>query len=133
MTLMLRLMLAMAVGLVLSGCDRSPGAPTGAYNRDTLDAKYQAISDTVKLPVCSTSQQCGSMGIGSKPCGGPWRYIVYSKVSVHEEELKRRVDELFAFEHEYNRHNGIVSDCSVARPAEPACVDGMCVDLNSPR
>jgi len=82
------------------------------------------------VPVCSTSLQCSSVALGSKPCGGPWRHIVYSKVNVNEQELRRRADDLFAFEHEYNLRNGIVSDCLATRAPTPGCVDGMCVDLN---
>ncbi|MGH2399811.1 MAG: hypothetical protein ACRDF6_08180, partial [bacterium] len=124
-------MFALTAASALAGCEQTAATPTVVYDRVTLNAKYQAVTDMVKMPVCSTSPQCSSVGIGAKPCGGPWRYLVYSKVNVNAQELQRRVDDLFAFEREYNRRNGIASDCSVARAATPGCVDGFCIDLNA--
>lgn len=125
-----RVMLAAAVALAPVACDDRPAAPTVVYDRPSLNAKYKAVMDMIALPVCSTSLQCSSVAAGAKPCGGPWRYLVYSTVNVNERELRRRIDDLFAFEREYNMRNGIASDCSVPRPPTPACVDGTCVDLN---
>ena len=122
--------LAAAIALALVACERSPAAPTVVYDRASLDARYKAITDMIALPVCSTSLQCSSVAVGAKPCGGPWRYLVYSDVMVDERALQRRTAELFAFEREYNRRNGIASDCSVPRQPTPGCVDGMCVDLD---
>lgn len=130
---MQRLVVALFVGLLVSACGDAPSTPTVVYNRPTLDAKYQAVTDMIALPVCATSLQCSSIAIGAKPCGGPWRYAVYSKGNVNERELQRRADDLLAFEREYNRRNNVVSDCSLARPATPACVEGFCVDLNARR
>ena len=125
--------LAAAVALALVACERSPAAPTVVYDRPSLDARYKAVTDMIALPVCSTSLQCRSVAVGAKPCGGPWRYLVYSDVMVNEQELQRRTADLFAFEREYNTRNGIVSDCSVPHPATPGCVDSVCVDLNVSR
>lgn len=122
-----------AAGLVsaVAACDERPTGPTLVYDRATLDAKYQAVADMIRQPVCATSLQCSSIAIGAKPCGGPWRYATYSTVNVNERELRRRVGDLFAFEREYNIRNGIGSECSVPRAPNPGCVDGLCVDLNA--
>jgi hypothetical protein len=125
-----RVTLATAVALALVACERSPAAPTVVYDRASLEARYKAITDMIALPVCSTSLQCRSVAVGAKPCGGPWRYLVYSDVMVNEQELQRRAADLIAFEREYNTRNGIVSDCSVPHPPTPGCVDSVCVDLN---
>ena len=130
MTLIRRVTLAAAVALAPAACERSPAAPTVVYDLSSLDARYKAVTDMIALPVCSTSLQCSSIAVGAKPCGGPWRYLVYSDVMVDERELQRRTADLFAFEREYNTRNGIVSDCSVPRQPTPGCVDSVCVDLN---
>jgi hypothetical protein len=114
-----------------SGCGDRPGTPTVVYDKPTLDAKYKAVTDLAAARACSATSQCASIAIGAKPCGGPWRYLVYSRVNVNETELRTRVDDLFAFEREYNMRNGVASDCSLAQPANPGCVDGICVDLNA--
>lgn len=119
------------VAAALAGCGGSAVEPTPVYDRATLTAKYDAIAQVVGRPACATTPQCAAIPVGAKPCGGPWRYVVYSTVNVNETELRRRADDLFAFEMEYNRRNGIASDCSLARAATPACVEGVCVDLNA--
>ncbi len=130
MTTIRRVAFAAAVALAPVACEKNPTAPTVVYDRLSLDARYKAVTEMIALPVCSASLQCSSIAIGAKPCGGPWRYLVYSPGNVNERELRRRTDDLFAFEREYNTRNGMASDCSVPRPPVPGCVDGMCVDLN---
>lgn len=115
----------------LVACNRDLVGPSVSYDKETLNTKYQSIEALVSVRTCADSSACAQIGIGSKPCGGPWRYVVYSRSSVDESELQRRVEDLFAFEKEYNRLHGIGSDCSVAREARPACVRGACVDLNA--
>jgi hypothetical protein len=133
MTAIRRVTLAAAVALAVVACGSNPAAPTVVYDRASLDARYKAVTDMIAVPVCSRSLQCSSVALGSKPCGGPWRFLVYSQVNINEQELRRRADDLFAFEHEYNLRNGIVSDCVAARAPTPGCVDGMCVDLSVQR
>jgi hypothetical protein len=101
------------------------------YDRAILDMKYQAVHNLIKDLSCTDSTVCASIGVGSKPCGGPWHYLVYSKDTVDEEELTEAVADLNAYEAEYNAQDGIISDCSMAREAKPGCVDHKCLDMNS--
>ena len=70
---------------------------------------------------------CRYAGLGAKPCGGPWEYIVYSVSSTDSTALAIRLTEYDAFEAEMNELYGYVSDCSV--PAIPvlAYEDGRCI------
>ena len=69
---------------------------------------------------------CRYAGLGSKPCGGPWEFIVYSVSSTDSTALARRLTAYDAFEAEMNERYGYVSDCSV--PNIPVLVyrDGRC-------
>lgn len=129
------LMVAAALSAPGAGCGGNGAGPTPVptpvYDRATLAARYDAIAQIVGVPACTTTPQCAAIPVGAKPCGGPWRYLVYSKANVNETELQRRAADLFAFEMEYNKRNGVASDCSLARTATPACVEGSCVDLNA--
>jgi hypothetical protein len=118
--------------LLLFACDQeSKQSPVPRYDRATLDMKYQAVHNLIQDLSCTDSSSCASIGVGSKPCGGPWSFLVYSKDAVDQEELTVTVADLNAYEAEYNAQEGIVSDCSMAREAKPGCVDHKCVDLNS--
>ena len=70
---------------------------------------------------------CRYAGLGSKPCGGPWEYIVYSVSSTDSTALVQRLTAYEAFEAEMNMRYGYVSDCSV--PAMPvlAFTNGRCI------
>lgn len=69
---------------------------------------------------------CRYAGLGSKPCGGPWEYIVYSIASTDSTALTARLTAYDAFEAEMNELYGYLSDCSI--PNEPVLVfrDGRC-------
>lgn len=70
---------------------------------------------------------CRYSGVGAKPCGGPWEYIVYSVSSTDSMALAQQLAAYHAFEAEMNELYGYVSDCSV--PAIPvlAYEDGRCI------
>ena len=70
---------------------------------------------------------CRYAGLGAKPCGGPWEYIVYSVSSTDSTALADQLAVYDAFEAEINERYGYVSDCSV--PAIPvlAFKDGRCI------
>lgn len=69
---------------------------------------------------------CRYDGIGAKPCGGPWEYIVYSVSTTDSTALAERLTEYDAFEAEMNMLYGYLSDCSI--PNKPVLVfrDGRC-------
>lgn len=104
--------------------------PAHMTDPDTLQAMYAEIYDLAQDRSCTDSSECASLPLGSKPCGGPWRYLVYSKTRVHEIELQAKAIQLALYEEEYNREYRRMSTCELAPTADPACVNDECVDLN---
>jgi hypothetical protein len=94
-----------------------------------LEQMGDEINALIGDALCSDSTECRFIGFGSKPCGGPWRYLIYSISTVDTVELARRVAEYNKFEATLNRRYGWYSDCSVPRPPNLGCRDGQCVDL----
>lgn len=70
---------------------------------------------------------CRYAGLGSKPCGGPWEYIVYSVSSTDSTALAERLKTYDAFEAETNARYGYLSDCSVPNIPNLAYKDGRCI------
>lgn len=99
-------------------------------DRATLDRMYQEIFTMVQDRSCRHSAECAAIALGSKPCGGPWRYLVYSNSTVDKAELEARAEDLATYQAKYNEEHHIVSDCALATSADPACADGVCVDRN---
>ncbi len=104
---------------------------TPTYNKSGVDQRYQAVYNLTQDLSCTDSAVCSSVGIGSKPCGGPWTNLVYSTATVNQEQLTSAVSDLNSYEAGYNQQEGLVSDCGLATPANPSCVNYKCIDLNA--
>lgn len=107
------------------------GEVGSSYDRAGVDQRYQVVYTLTQDLACTDSAECASIGIGSKPCGGPWRNLVYSSTTVDLEKLQAAVADLNFYEAGYNQQEGLTSDCSLAPPAEPSCMNNLCVDLNA--
>ena len=93
---------------------------------DDLKVEVKTMSEA---SVCSEEFTCYSVGIGAKPCGGFWEYIVYSD-SIDVVSFFAKIETLNELEKAYNEKYMILSDCSVAMPPSSMdCVDGKCVDI----
>lgn len=71
---------------------------------------------------------CRYIGLGDKPCGGFWQYLVYSVSATDTVALRTMVANYNAFENAMNRKYGYASDCSVPRPPVLERQEGRCVD-----
>ena len=95
-------------------------------DRAQLVKMRQDIDALVGDPAGRSIADCRYAALGSKPCGGPWEYIVYSVSTTDSTALAERLTAYDAFEAEINELYGYVSDCSI--PNIPALVyeDGRC-------
>lgn len=124
-------MLVLLACACLVACTESPRvAPITMTDPGTLQAMYLEVYTMAQDRTCSDPSACSSLPLGSKACGGPQTYLVYSKERVNETELLAKVTQLGVYEGEYNREHSVYSTCNLANPANPACVDGVCVDLD---
>ena len=64
--------------------------PTMEYEENALMANKKIIEDLAATSVCNDSTECKYIALGSKPCGGPWSYLVFS-TSINVELLKEKV------------------------------------------
>jgi len=75
---------------------------------------------------CGGNAGCRFLGLGSKPCGGPWEYLVYA-TSIDTLQLYQMVLSYNIGQDTYNRKWNIGSDCSVPQPPDSVvCVNGAC-------
>ena len=92
-----------------------------------LKLEIDALIDTAS---CTESAECLSIAFGSKPCGGPWSYLVYS-TSIDTDLLTSLVADYNNLEEAYNNNCDVVSDCMfVSPPSELSCEDGKCAIVN---
>ena len=93
---------------------------------DNLKVEIKALADG---SVCSEEFSCYSVGVGAKPCGGFWEYIIYSN-SIDIPSFLTKIETLNELEKSYNEKHMIQSDCFIAMPPSSIdCVEGKCVGI----
>ena len=94
-----------------------------------LNKAKAEIEKLVSTAECNDSNSCKYIGLGSKPCGGPWEYLVYSS-SIDTQNLEELVKEYNNREKNFNTKWGIVSDCTIANPPSSLkCENNICIAL----
>jgi len=84
------------------------------------------IEQLIATGTCSENTDCDYIAFGSKACGGPTSYLVYS-TSINVELLKEKVVAYNEKEAMFNKKWGVFSDCMmVSPPTSVACVSGKC-------
>ncbi len=91
------------------------------------------IDDMIGDAACSGSEDCRFIGFGAKPCGGPWRYLVYSIAVTDSVELAEKVAAYNGLEKRLNELLGRGSDCGIPTPPTVSCVQGRCVAVTQSR
>ncbi|WP_298137828.1 hypothetical protein [Flavobacterium sp.] len=93
-----------------------------------LDAKKTEIINYINSFDCSGS--CNYIAFGSKPCGGPKEYLLFSS-SVNLIQLQQMVSEYNEMDHQHNIQTNAISDCAVVLPPNSVeCVNGDCLVIN---
>jgi len=99
---------------------------TEAQDMERLAAMEAGIDSLIGEASCTESAQCKVTAFGAKPCGGAWKYKVYSAATVSEAVLAERIASYNAFNRELNEKYGWVSDCMVVTPPPVECREGRC-------
>jgi len=109
-----------------SDTNESPDLATVAQ----LEVKNQEILNYINSFGCSESIGCSYIAFGSKPCGGPRKFLVFSN-SVNLAHLQEMVANYNKLENLYNIQTNAISDCSTPLPPkEIRCVNGVCTIIN---
>jgi hypothetical protein len=99
-------------------------------DRAKLEAMRKAIINLMGTPSCRDDGECRYIGLGAKPCGGVWEYLVYSTAKVDANVLRYLVCRYNAFNDGFNRRYNIASDCMFVMPPRVGCVEGVCAALD---
>lgn len=99
-------------------------------DREKLRRMHDEIIAMIGIPHCDGVGECRFIGLGSKPCGGPHKYVIYSTSTVDEKVLLKKIEHFNVFEDVLNHRYSYMSDCMVPSPPVLGCVGGVCKDLN---
>lgn len=118
-----RLIIVWLIVALVGACDSQKSREEEKMILDKTREEIVALS--ISAP-CTPESTCLWIGLGSKPCGGPWSYLVYPS-SIDTVLLLKKVSTYNAAESAYNAKWSVMSDCSVANPPDSvSCVDGKC-------
>ncbi|SFC94690.1 hypothetical protein [Algibacter pectinivorans] len=112
--------------LLSTQCDDDTGLSQEDEAQELAFLKLE-IEDLASTSVCGNGFECTYIALGSKPCGGPWSYLIYS-TSIDTELLEQLVEDYNKKESLYNKTWGMASDCAVAiPPTTVSCENNACV------
>jgi hypothetical protein len=104
------------------------GGPAASQQSDTerLEELRRMIEQEIGIPYANEPTQCKLIPFGSKPCGGPWGYLVYSTLKTDESRLKQLVSDFNQLQKKINEEGKILSDCAIAPQPKVEFADGVC-------
>lgn len=124
--LFIPLLVLICFSLMAFQCDDN-NSSTKEEEQAELSALKSEIESFANQSECNDDTVCQFIGLGSKPCGGPWSYLVFS-TSIDTEKLEQMVEDYNQKEAEFNAKWGIVSDCALApQPTSVICENNTCV------
>lgn len=133
----MRLLAFLLFSMIFIACDETNENPECPPNASCIlpEDQMQAELDSLKKQIiqiaekstCSEASTCTFTGLGSKPCGGPWEYLVYS-TSVDTATLNSLITQYNEKEHILNITSKRVSDCAIAQaPDSVVCQSTGCI------
>jgi hypothetical protein len=96
---------------------------------DDIKTAKKELNTLIADNQCDTSEQCKVSAVGSRACGGPSGYIVYSTKTASEEQVTALSKKITTFESNYNAQKGMMSICQHLTTPSTRCVENKCVKL----
>lgn len=96
---------------------------------DDIKTAKNKLNNLIADKQCSTSSQCKVSAVGSRACGGPSDYIVYSTQSAPQEQVSALSDTITQLESTYNAQKGMMSICQHLTAPSTQCVENKCIKL----
>lgn len=106
-----------------------PVDATKEVSLDDIKAAKNKLNSLIADKQCATSSQCKVNAVGSRACGGPSDYIVYSTQSASQEQVSALSDIVTLLESTFNAQKGMISTCQHLTAPNTQCVENKCVKL----
>ncbi|MBT9492829.1 MAG: hypothetical protein IV107_10885 [Paucibacter sp.] len=87
---------------------------------------WQQIEAEVGVAACDGPQQCHSIAVGAKACGGPDSYLAWSSKSSDGNKLRGLVEQHAAARRAENLASNMMSDCRLVTDPGASCQAGRC-------
>ncbi len=106
-----------------------PGAAQARAGRyaGTAQSLAQQLDAQIGSAACDTAQQCRTLPVGSKACGGPAGYRAWSTKTSDGALLTQLAEKQALQQKQADSASGRMSTCSVATDPGATCSAGRCV------
>lgn len=121
--------LLLLVAACSAGAGPSTPAPATMPSQATSAELWQQIQSANADTSCDSNSQCHSLGVGSKACGGPERYLAWSSKRGDGAALKALVEQHAAARRAEDAREHMMSTCSLVGDPGATCRAGRC-ELN---
>lgn len=102
-----------------SACSGAPPAPAPGL--------MQQLRAEIGTAACDSAQQCKTIAVGNKACGGPESYLAWSSKVSDGAKVQRLADAHSAKRKSDNLASGMASTCSAVMDPGATCSAGRCV------
>lgn len=110
-------------------CDDDTDSYSCEVRVSQLNEMKATILELSDISICNENHECRYIGFGSKPCGGPWAYLVYS-TSVDTLKLTKLVQKYNQLETTINQDCDRISDCAFVNPPQRLeCEENKCIAI----
>lgn len=111
--------------LSITACGSAPIATPAPAPGDASLAEQ--IKAEVGDAVCDAPQQCQTIAIGAKACGGPERYLAWSNKSNDGKQLTALAQAQAEASRKLRQSDGMMSTCAIVTDPGATCEVGRCV------
>lgn len=89
---------------------------------EEISSVNKALTAAIALEnQCASQADCTTIAFGSRACGGPGGYAVYSVKSSNGQDIRSLAQLTTKLEQQYNKENSVISICSIVMPPTPVC------------
>jgi hypothetical protein len=113
--------------MLLSGCS-SALTSSKAQNASESVLNTQ-LNELTSNKSCTASYQCKVLGVGSRVCGGPSKYVVYSTLN-HSQEQAEQLAQKITEQEQLDNAMLEFKDCSPVLEVHSLCIDNQCKTVN---
>ncbi|AOT10025.1 hypothetical protein [Pseudoalteromonas luteoviolacea] len=108
--------------------------PIAHYNEDEISQagiqnQHKYLNFITKDKSCDSNSQCLAIPVGSRACGGPSSYLLFSTKTADQNKVYELAKKLTDSEAQYNAKHGMISICEHLRQPTTQCVENTCVTL----
>ncbi|MDP2636683.1 MAG: hypothetical protein ACPG5Z_11360 [Pseudoalteromonas sp.] len=105
------------------------GDKNKAVSREAIQAAHKQLKTLTEDLSCDTSTQCKVLPVGSRACGGPSSYLVFSTKNNDSQKVEQAAKQITTLESQFNAQTGMVSICQHLTAPATQCTSNKCVKV----